>query len=249
MPTVSRCRRALLAGLAVAVALAAACGDDDDSASPDPDGSGSAEVTAEACDAYAGVTAAMTGDPAAAGDALARVEATAPAELAEEAAVVVTTLTELFETEDPAVLDDAEYASASAAIGDAYFDGCDAATKLEVTGLDYEFEGLPDRIDAGRVAVRFTNGTEHDEAHELLLFRRLEGTDETVEELVELPEEEIFSKVAMAGVVFVDEPGGESVALFDLEPGSYIAICFIPIGGEDGPPHFTGGMVAEFDAA
>lgn len=32
------------------------------------------------------------------------------------------------------------------------------------------------------------------------------------------------------------------------DPGSYIAVCFIPIGGgEEGPPHFTGGMVAEFD--
>jgi hypothetical protein len=38
--------------------------------------------------------------------------------------------------------------------------------------------------------------------------------------------------------------------MLDLEPGRYAAVCFIPIGGgEDGPPHFTGGMVAELEVA
>ena len=36
--------------------------------------------------------------------------------------------------------------------------------------------------------------------------------------------------------------------MLDLEPGRYAAVCFIPIGGgEDGAPHFTGGMVAELE--
>ena len=30
-------------------------------------------------------------------------------------------------------------------------------------------------------------------------------------------------------------------------PGEYAMVCFIPVGGaEDGPPHFTQGMVQEF---
>src|SRR5690606_4951888 len=57
-----------------------------------------------------------------------------------------------------------------------------------------------------------------------------------------------FSKLEVVGVVFADMADQEVDAMFDLDPGSYIAVCFIPIGGgEEGPPHFTGGMVAEFD--
>jgi hypothetical protein len=83
-----------------------------------------------------------------------------------------------------------------------------------------------------------------------VLVQRLPGTDETVDELLALPEDEVFSKVAMAGVVFADAPGAEATSMLDLEAGEYIALCFIPIGGaEEGPPHFTGGMVAEFTVA
>src|SRR3546814_7465974 len=98
--------------------------------------------------------------------------------------------------------------------------------------------------------IRFTNDTEHDEPHEMVLFRRNDGVDDPIEDLLALPEDEVMSKVSMAGVVFADAPGSEAAAMLDLEPGSYVAICFIPTGGaEDGPPHIVGGMVAEFDAA
>jgi hypothetical protein len=135
-------------------------------------------------------------------------------------------------------------------VADVYFAGCETAAELDVRGIDYGFEGLPTEVDAGRVAIRFTNETEHDEAHEMVLFRRLPGTDETVEELLALPEEEAMAKMAMAGVVFADAPGSEAIAMLDLEAGDYIALCFIPTGGgEDGPPHFTSGMVAELSVS
>ena len=47
-------------------------------------------------------------------------------------------------------------------------------------------------------------------------------------------------------VAFADEDGGESDSLVDLEPGSYVAICMIPTGG-DGPPHAMNGMIADLE--
>src|SRR3546814_18330875 len=79
--------------------------------------------------------------------------------------------------------------------------------------------------------IRFTNDTEHDEPHEMVLFRRNDGVDDPIEDLLALPEDEVMSKVSMAGVVFADAPGSEAAAMLDLEPGSYVAICFIPPGG------------------
>ena len=46
-----------------------------------------------------------------------------------------------------------------------------------------------------------------------------------------------------------------TVVFTDLQPGEYIALCFIPEGSKDentegqGPPHFTKGMRMEFSVA
>lgn len=247
----SRSRRLTLAlALSLAVTTAAACGDDDDDVTAAPTVPAEGAVPAEACDAYVGLGSAMAGDPAAAGDAIDAFTATAPETLADDAAVIGETYTAMAEGGDPSAFGEPEFVEAAAAVADAYFAGCDPSEVLEVSGIDYGFEGIPDEIDAGRVAIRFTNDTTHDEAHEMVLFRRNDGVDDPIEDLLALPEEEIFSKVAMAGVVFADAPGSEATTMLDLEPGSYVALCFIPTGGgEDGPPHFISGMVAEFDAA
>src|SRR3546814_20120909 len=86
----------------------------------------------------------------------------------------------------------------------------DPATELVVSGIDSGFEGIPAEIDAGRVAIRFTNDTEHDEPHEMVLFRRNDGVDDPIEDLLALPEDEVMSKVSMAGVVFAAAPGSEA---------------------------------------
>ena len=116
---------------------------------------------------------------------------------------------------------------------------------LAVTGVDFAFEGLPEHVDAGRVGIDFTNGTTTDEEHEMVVLQRIGDSDETVDELLELPEEELFSKVAPMAVTYADDAGGTNHALVDLEAGNYIAICMIPTAGE-GPPHALNGMVTEF---
>ncbi len=86
------------------------------------------------------------------------------------------------------------------------------------------------------------------EPHELVLFRMPEGA-ETAEDvtamLEEDPEGSFMAEDAFIGATFA-MPGEQSnLTLVGLEPGKYVAICFIP--GPDGEPHYAHGMIAEFE--
>ena len=258
-------RRLAALGLAATVVVGlVACGDDDDEnaaaddtptgvepldtdAATDDDGSGGDGdgVAAEACDAYVDLSAALVGDPTRLTPAADALATNLPDDLAAAGATLLTSI-----GEGPEGVGGPDFAGAYTEIGGALYDRCEADEKLDVTGVDYGFEGLPDEIAAGRVALRFTNGTAGTEPHELVLFRRNEGTTERVDELLALPPEEAMEKMTMAGVVWVDEPGATSTLLADLAPGDYVAICMIPVGGgEEGDPHALHGMVAELTAA
>jgi hypothetical protein len=248
----ARVRRAALAGLALAVlAGTAACGDDDEAAN-EPQGAesggkggldGGLAISAAACDAYVGFSQALGGDPAALEPAATALTAAMPEGLAS----TVTTIQQAMTSEDPEAMASPEYAEASEQLGGAVFDGCEA-TQLDVTGVDYGFEGLPEEVPAGRVAIRFTNGTEMDEPHEFVLFKRNEGTTEPIEDLLALPQDQAMSKLTMAGMAFAMTPASASVTMTELEAGDYVAVCMLPTDG-DGPPHAMGGMTAEFTVA
>jgi hypothetical protein len=77
------------------------------------------------------------------------------------------------------------------------------------------------------------------------VFARPDGDDRPIEELLADPE---MQEAGPAPVAVAFAPPGEmATALADLDPGSYYAACFIPVGGaEDGPPHAMEGMIAEF---
>jgi len=137
---------------------------------------------------------------------------------------------------------DATFETYSAMVSKA-IPACDFET-ASVTAVDYAFEGVPETLPAGTVAIDFTNASEGEE-HEMVVFKNNDPSL-SIEELLELPEEEAESKITFAGAAFAP-PGGEGSALLNLEAGDYSMICFVPVGGgEDGPPHFTEGMVAEF---
>ena len=127
-------------------------------------------------------------------------------------------------------------------------DNC-AVDELGVTAVDYNFDGAPDELSTGYHVVEFSN--EGQEQHEMFALRFNEGTTETIGELFELPEDEVFGKITPVNATFAP-PGGSSAVSWNLsEPGRYAIVCFIPTGsvGEnegDGPPHFTQGMVHEF---
>jgi hypothetical protein len=128
--------------------------------------------------------------------------------------------------------------------------------ELTVTATEYAFGGLPATLEAGAVVIDFENTGE--EFHQLLVLRVNDGVTETLDELLALPEAEGQSKAAPVGGAFA-APGGTGHGMIDFEPGRYIAICFLPTGatpenmplieaGEhDGAPHFTQGMVVEFN--
>ncbi|MGI9609813.1 MAG: hypothetical protein ACR2NL_05925, partial [Acidimicrobiia bacterium] len=133
-----------------------------------------------------------------------------------------------------------------------------ASTAVEVTGVDYQYENFPETIEAGFTSITLNN--EGMELHEAAVLRVNDGVDESAEELLAMPEEEVETLVTFEGAVFAD-PGASGVDIFDLsEPGDYIVACFVPVGATpeaaeaaegggtepDGPPHFTQGMFDEF---
>jgi hypothetical protein len=123
-------------------------------------------------------------------------------------------------------------------------DACEFET-VDVAGVDYGYEGVPSTIPAGTVAFRFANESDTEE-HEMAILKKADGVQLSWEELVELPEEEAMTKAEFLGAAFAP-PGGDSGTFAELSPGEYAMICFIPVGGsEDGPPHFTQGMLQEF---
>jgi hypothetical protein len=122
---------------------------------------------------------------------------------------------------------------------------------IDVTATEYQFEGIPETIEAGTTLFRFTN--EGAELHELAVAR-IKG-DESLEEILELPEREQESKVQLITHGFA-APGQTGVAYAQLsKAGTYGAVCFIPVGATteeaiettEGPPHVMEGMFAEFE--
>lgn len=177
---------------------------------------------------------------------------TSPTEAPTEAATETATATET-ETET-------ETATATAAT--------EGGDSLEITGVDYAFEGVPETVEAG-TQLTFTNASDV-EFHELIMFRIPEGEDRPLAELLALPDEEAQEAVGAPVGVSVAMPGedGQVVEgeLIAEEPGRYVLLCFIPVGAdpeafaeamqnpsageppqvEGGPPHVTEGMYAEF---
>ena len=250
-------------GLAAVVALslvAAACGDDDDDAAATDDttadtagaGSDSTEAAAGAGDSAAFCQArvdleaqfgAEQPDVAAVTGTLEDFEAAAPADLVENVTGLSGALATAAESGgDPA--EDPAFGENLAPIDEYVLAECGFET-VEVTAAEYTFDGIPATVPAGTVAFSFTN--DGSEAHELIMFKRAEGEERPIEELLALPEDQMFSALTFAGAAQA-EPGETTASIPTLEPGRYIGVCFLPTGGVEGsPPHFMEGMTAEFE--
>jgi hypothetical protein len=182
------------------------------------------------------------------------VQANAPNEVSEAVRVVVDATRQAAAEGTPEAFMSREVDDAFNEVISYMFDNCEFAEKLDVTGVEYAFEGMPDTLSAGLVALRFTN--DGDEYHEIIVFRKNDGVTESFDEILELPEgqsEELMTFVGAANA----EPGESRATVFEVEAGEYIALCFIPVGapvggpegeGEDppGPPHWVEGMRSEF---
>ena len=271
-------RRVLAATAALSTALfLAGCADDDDPiASPsEPVNSATPSASAapsieEFCEAKAAIDAAFLagGPPEEEGDATPspeevgqgisaafsslyeEYERTAAEEVKDEVAQQVAALEQAIEDGNPEFFFDEEFAVADKAVDEYLVEECEV-NKISATTVDYEFEGLPSESPAGLTALEINN--EGDEFHEIVLMRINDDVTESVEELLELEEEEVEGKITPAGVVLA-MPGTSAINFFDLEPGRYAVVCFISKESDaehefqgDGPPHFTEGMFEEIE--
>lgn len=267
--------KTLLVVAAVAVLGFAACGDDDDDDGASSTNGDAATTTAPTDDVEAYCEASLavetvpdpevdfesaTEEEIAAGlkayatevlqPAAADVAAAAPDELADAAEQFVATVDELAATGDASLFDAPELVEATQAahVYDLAHCGWDS---VEVTATNYAFDGLPAELDAGIVSFDLTN--EGEDVHELLLVRKNDGVTQPAEELLALPEEEAMSLTTMVGTPAFAPPGSVAYLVADLEPGDYMAVCFIPVGmtstdgpPSQGPPHAMEGMFTEF---
>ncbi len=138
------------------------------------------------------------------------------------------------------------------------YESCEAE-KGEYSTVEYSFVGIPAEVPAGLNIVKVTN--EGNEIHEVALFRKNDGVTQPMSEILDLDEEEGQALVTDAGFTFVGEPGSVSYLYARLTPGSYAAVCFLPVGAvdfptletlgesEDAAPHFSQGMITEFSVA
>jgi hypothetical protein len=182
---------------------------------------------------------------------LTRVEQSVPAAVASQAGTVVAAVRQFFETgEDP--FEDPAVQAAGTAVDEYVAANCGYQV-VDVTTLEYEFDGIPDTLEPGVTIFRLTNTGA--EVHELALGK-IKG-DATAEELAEESPEDVEGKVKFASHA-LSVQGEAGFAYVNLKPGRYGAFCFIPVGTTDlasleeedhegGEPHTAEGMYAEFE--
>jgi hypothetical protein len=118
---------------------------------------------------------------------------------------------------------------------------------INVTAIDYRFQGVPKTVKTGIVLINFKNAGS--ESHEINIAR-IKTTD-TAKTLIALPQGQGRTRVELLGNTSSD-PGQSSVGYFQLtKPGRYVAVCLVPQGTTanhpgTGPQHAKLGMFAEF---
>ena len=244
--------------------LAAACGDDDD----DTEAATSDETTTTVAEGepaageyeeYCAAVAEMEESEGFEAAQFERIKETAPEEISEEIDYVADAFIEaegdmgkvFADPEVEAKLEPIEaFEAEHCATGDEEEDEEQATEPLEgaqvvdVTAVDFAFEGIPDMVPAGDVSFSLSN--EGESAHEMFMARLGDGID--LDELLARDEAPSPEEAEEIGGAYSD-PGGETVYLNaeGLEPGTYAVVCFIP--GPDGKAHYELGMKQTFTVA
>jgi hypothetical protein len=155
--------------------------------------------------------------------ALAGVESTAPPELATNVQALANEIrTAIQRREEPSQ----EVIDQNLSVIDQFrYNSC-GYRQLEVTGNEYQFQGLPGRLPAGKVAIKFTDtGAEW---HELAIGRL--KTKDSLTKVLRLSEKEQAKKIEEVGGTFAMQ-NQTSYTVADLsKPGRYGVVCFLPVG-------------------
>lgn len=168
--------------------------------------------------------------------------------------------------DEPAPTDDAEAAPAPTAEEATATEEVTAPEVIEVEMIDFGYLDLPASVPAG-TQLSVANSSEA-ELHELVSFRLPDEEERSIQDLLELPPEELMPTLGEPATVLLAAPDGPQIAAVGdgtlTEPGRYAIVCFIPTGVEPdvyleaaaasdegppqvdgGPPHFAQGMYRE----
>lgn len=116
------------------------------------------------------------------------------------------------------------------------------AQQIDVTAVDYEFEGAPEQLERGPVEVSMVN--EGEEPHMLIFAKLNEGY--TIEDAIKAEGEE--GTIEELGQIPPVKPGEESPSTISTEitePGEYFMIC--PLETKDKEPHYDLGQLYEYE--
>ena len=115
---------------------------------------------------------------------------------------------------------------------------------LTVNMLEFAFT-IPDEVEPGEQLWEVQNVGE--QVHHMILVKILEGrTFDDVMSFMETEEgEPPFEEIGYTAVL---SPNASNYVAYDLEPGSYVALCFLP-DYETGQPHVMLGMIDTFTVA
>jgi hypothetical protein len=115
--------------------------------------------------------------------------------------------------------------------------------EIVVTAVEYEFQGVPDTLAEGEYS--FTLQNDGEEKHELYLSH-ITGP-QSIEEILELPEQEVSKLTQAVDRVVAPTPDQPASFIAALVPGRFGYVCFI--SAPDGTPHAFLGMAGEFTVA
>jgi hypothetical protein len=164
-------------------------------------------------------------DVQAAETALSQVESTTPPDIAAQVQAVVAATRDAAQSGQPPFEVDPNFEQNFNALQEYRYNSC-GYTQLDVTGIEYEFEGLPKTVPAGPVAIRFTDTGA--ELHELAIFRV--KSKDSVKKIVGLSEKEQRKKVEEIGGAFAEQ-GQTTYTIADLsKAGRYGVVCHLPVG-------------------
>lgn len=116
---------------------------------------------------------------------------------------------------------------------------------VEVEFRDFAFT-IPEEISTGPQVWKLTNMGE--QWHEMAVFKVAEGVQpqDLLEMMMSEDESEGEPPAEMVAFWEPNSPGQSAWATWDLEPGEYTVVCFLPDLAGDFTPHLAHGMVAQF---
>jgi len=158
---------------------------------------------------------------------LTEIEQNTPEEIRSEIETVLSAVRTALDEGDTAALESLEFFEAESVMDEYVFDNCEIENKQEFVAVNYEYQGVPETLEAGQTGLRMENrGTE---VHEAIVFRINDDVDTPIRELLDLPEEEAEAVMEFRGAAFAG-PGEAGSAVIDLDPGRYAFVCFVPVG-------------------